>query len=126
MQPSTQPTEQPSRQPTRQPTGQPSRVPTSQPTAQPSRVPTAQPSRQPTQQPTNQPSNQPTQQPTVKPTVGSQGVSVARAHVTPSPRNRFDCGSFGHASAPAEGASVKPLRRRAKTPRLVLFTCRLR
>ena len=52
MQPSVQPSRQPSSQPSRQPSVQPSRQPTMQPSSQPSRQPTMQPSSQPSRRPT--------------------------------------------------------------------------
>ncbi|OYX40715.1 hypothetical protein B7Y94_06095 [Candidatus Saccharibacteria bacterium 32-49-12] len=67
MQPSAQPTSQPSTQPSGKPTGQPSAQPSDQPTAQPSTKPSSQPSAQPTRRPTAQPSSHPSSCPTVQP-----------------------------------------------------------
>ena len=84
MQPSRQPTGQPSMQPSSQPTGQPSRQPTRQPTGQPSRQPTGQPSRQPTRQPTGQPSRQPTGQPSRQPTTQPSAIPTGQPSTQPS------------------------------------------
>merc|ERR1719329_152400 len=59
---------QPSSQPSMQPTSQPTIVPSMQPTSQPTMVPSMQPTSQPTTQPSSQPTTQPTTQPSGQPT----------------------------------------------------------
>jgi len=66
-QPSVVPTAGPSGGSTGQPTGSPSNQPSGQPTAQPSGQPTRVPSGEPTEQPSSQPSGQPTTIPTSQP-----------------------------------------------------------
>jgi hypothetical protein len=78
-----------------QPSSQPSRQPSCQPSIQPTRQPTVQPSSQPTRQPTGQPSQQPTTQPTGRfVSTGFGSCMFAPQVLTPgsclfSPSNRY-------------------------------------
>ena len=76
-------------QPSRQPTCQPSTQPSSQPTSQPSTQPTTQPSKQPSSQPTTQPSAQPSVQPTTQPSAQPSSVPTSHPSFIPDPEIPF-------------------------------------
>ena len=73
VEPSKEPTAEPSEEPTKAPTAEPSEEPTEAPTAEPSaeptEAPTAEPSEEPTEAPTEEPSEEPTEAPTEEPSV---------------------------------------------------------
>ena len=74
--PSHEPSLQPSDEPSQQPSQQPSDEPSQQPSRQPSDQPSQQPSRQPSHHPSDQPSQQPSRLPSVSPTT-SRNPSIA-------------------------------------------------
>ena len=73
VEPSKEPTAEPSEEPTEAPTAEPSEEPSKEPTAEPSEeptaAPTAEPSEEPTEAPTEEPSEEPTEAPTEEPSV---------------------------------------------------------
>ena len=83
-QPSFQPTSQPSCQPSIQPTGQPSTQPSMQPSGQPSTQPSLQPTSQPSSRPSSQPTDQPTSQPSLQPSSQPSGVPSTQPSIQPS------------------------------------------
>ena len=101
--PSNQPSVQPSKQPTSQPTRQPSLQPFSRPTAQPSCQPTGRPTLQPYSKPTCQPSRQPTSRPTSQPVLIPTSIPSAQPASTPT-------------SQPSEQPSTSPSHQPSERP----------
>ncbi|MFR2459226.1 MAG: hypothetical protein ACLTAO_08720, partial [Christensenellales bacterium] len=66
--PTAEPTPEPTEEPTAEPTAEPTEEPTAEPTAEPTEEPTAEPTAEPTEAPTEAPTAEPTEEPTAEPT----------------------------------------------------------
>ncbi len=67
--PTAEPTPEPTEEPTAEPTAEPTEAPTAEPTVEPTEEPTAEPTAEPTEEPTAEPTEEPTAEPTEEPTV---------------------------------------------------------
>lgn len=111
MCPSSRPSQQPFSRPTKQPSLQPVRKPSRKPSAQPSRGPSDQPSRQPSSQPIKKPTTQPSKQPFSRPSSQPTQQPYFRPSRTPSVQP-----SVQPTRQPISRPSLQPFRRPTVAP----------
>ena len=94
---------EPSKEPTAEPSEEPTKAPTAEPSEEPTEAPTAEPSEEPTEAPTEEPSEEPTEAPTAEPSEEPTEAPTEEPSEEPS-------------EAPTEEPSVEPTEEPTETP----------